>query len=96
MTEEQQQRVVQIMLENNETLTTDANGYTEIDLGSCSARTVQQIQAFISQAKVKKEAPSPPKKKKKQRGGRSLSDSSDSDVSSDDSSSSSSSDSDSD
>lgn len=47
LSELQQQQIVQIMLDNKETLTTDDNGYTEIDLGSCSAKTVRQIQDYI-------------------------------------------------
>ena len=38
LNEEQQQRIVKIMMDNKETITTDDNGYTEIDLGSCSAK----------------------------------------------------------
>ena len=52
LTEDQQQRIVQIMMENNETLTTDAEGFTEIELGNCSAKTVQDVQSYIRQAKA--------------------------------------------
>eukprot|EP00095_Tigriopus_kingsejongensis_P002120 maker-scaffold447_size167621-snap-gene-0.50 protein:Tk02120 transcript:maker-scaffold447_size167621-snap-gene-0.50-mRNA-1 annotation:"bromodomain testis-specific protein" len=59
--EEQQQKIVDIMLANNETLTTDAHGFTEIDLSNCSALTVSQIQAFINGAQ-RQEQPRPPPK----------------------------------
>lgn len=58
LTEEQQQRIVQIMMENNETLTTDDKGFTEIDLGNCSAKTVQDVQSYIRQAKATEAAAS--------------------------------------
>lgn len=54
LSEEEQQKVVQIMVTNNEPLSTDANGYTEIDLGSCSGKTVRQIQNFVKSCKKKK------------------------------------------
>ena len=60
LTEEQQQRIVQIMMENNETLMTDDNGFTEIDLGNCSARTVQDVKTYIRQAKATEAAAAAP------------------------------------
>ena len=95
LTEEQQQRIVQIMMENNETLTTDDKGFTEIDLGNCSAKTVQDVQTYIRQAKAAeaaaraktaKKTPSP--KKQQQRNGN-LTDSDSSDSSGDEGDSSS-------
>ena len=53
--EDQQQRIVDIMVKNRETLTTDANGFTEIDLSNCSEVTVRQIQAFIMGVKAEEE-----------------------------------------
>lgn len=108
--EDQQQKIVDIMLANKETLTTDANGFTEIDLSNCSALTVSQIQAFIlgaQQSQIRQNAvatPSPvkkppktPKKSSPKKGsGGHLSDSSSDSDSDDDSSSSNSSSSDSD
>ena len=52
LTEEQQQGILQIMMENNETLTTDDKGFTEVDLGNCSAKTVQDVQTYIRQVKA--------------------------------------------
>ena len=51
LNEDQQQHVVQIMIDNGEPLSQDANGYTEIDLGNCSDKTVRQIQAYIKKCK---------------------------------------------
>ncbi len=45
--EDDQVTVVQIMMRNGEVLSQDANGYTEIDLGNCSARTIKLIQDYI-------------------------------------------------
>ena len=103
LTEEQQQRIVQIMMENNETLTTDDKGFTEIDLGNCSAKTVQDVQSYIRQAKSTevaaaaasaakaapaKKTPSPKKQQQQQRNGN-LTDSSSADSSGDEGDSSS-------
>ena len=98
LSEDQQQHIVQIMLDNHETLCTDANGYTEIDLGNCSAKTVKEVQQYVKRAKAKASAPaagnakkraSPAKKQqqKKNKNNGNLSDSSDSGEDSDDSSS---------
>jgi hypothetical protein len=38
--------------QNEETLTTDAQGFTEIDLGNCSAKTVFDVQSYIRGAKA--------------------------------------------
>jgi len=97
LTEEQQQRIVQIMMENNETLTTDDKGFTEIDLGNCSAKTVQDVQTYVRQAKAAeaaarakpaKKTPSPKKQQQQQRNGN-LTDSDSSDSSGDEGDSSS-------
>jgi len=53
--EEQQQEIVQIMVSNQERLTQDSNGYTEIDLGSCSSKTVRQIQQYIQRVRPKRQ-----------------------------------------
>ncbi len=87
LSEEEQQKVVQIMVTNNEPLSTDANGYTEIDLGSCSGKTVRQIQNFVKSCKKKKLVQQQQQLKQQQDSDDSSDDSSD-----DDSSSSSSSD----
>ncbi len=100
--EDQQTQIVQIMMTNGETLSQDANGYTEIDLGNCSARTIKLIQDYVKKVSrgpavaTSATGPSPPKKKRQKREESSESESSDSSEEEDSSSSSSSDESDSD
>jgi hypothetical protein len=51
LNEIQQQKIVQIMMDNREVLVTDANGFTEIDLGNCTAKTIKEIQDYIGSTK---------------------------------------------
>ena len=57
LTEDQQQHVVNIMVQNNESLIEDKHGYTEIDLGICRPTTVREIQAYIQSLKAPPPAP---------------------------------------
>ncbi len=96
--EDQQGHVVQLMMDNGEVLSQDANGYTEIDLGNCSAATIKLIQDYIARAKraAAKAASSASKKRKRQRKESSSESSDSSEDDEDDSSSSASSSGDSD
>ena len=57
--EDHQQNIVQIMLDNGEKLLTDENGYTEIDLGICSAKTLGLIRRYIASVKSPAKAKGP-------------------------------------
>ncbi len=90
--EDDQGTVVQIMMSNGEVLSQDANGYTEIDLGNCSARTIKLIQDYIK--KVTTSSPARKRRRRQQNdydGSSASSESSDEGEEEDDSSSSSSS-----